>query len=51
MGDIIIKIAIPAKLEGVKDRIEELVNQETKEVIRKFEVLDKARGCLKTDNI
>ncbi|MHA1246989.1 MAG: hypothetical protein ACTSPE_06655 [Candidatus Thorarchaeota archaeon] len=49
MDDIIIKVRIPARLEGVLDKIEELVNRETQEVIRKLDVLGRARGCLRTD--
>jgi len=49
MGEIVIRIKIPDKFEGLKDKIERLVNKEVEEVIKRLETLNKARGCLKTD--
>lgn len=48
MDEIIIKIRIPAKFERLKDKIEKLMNRKVKEVIKKLEVLNRAKGCLKT---
>ena len=49
MGEIIIKAKIPKELEHLRDKIEKTVNEEVKEIIKRFEALRKAKGCLKTD--
>ena len=49
MDEIIIKIRIPAKFERLKDKIKKLMDREVKEVIKKLEVLNKAKGCLKNE--
>jgi len=49
MAEIVIKVKIPKELEHLKDRIEKTVNEEVREIIKRFEALEKARGCLKTD--
>ena len=47
--EIVIKVKMPKELEHLKDRIEKTVYGEIREIIRRFEALEKARGCLKTD--
>ena len=48
MDEIIIKVRIPGKFEKLKNKVEKLVNKEAKEVIKKLEILSRAKGCLKT---
>jgi len=49
MAEIVIKVKIPKELEHLRDRIEKTVNEEVREIVRRFEALEKAKGCLKTD--
>nr|MDO8080377.1 hypothetical protein [Candidatus Freyarchaeota archaeon] len=49
MDEIVIKIKIPEEFEELKEKIEKLVNREAEEVIKKLEVLKRAKGCLKTE--
>ncbi len=49
MTEIVVKFKIPKELEHLKDRIEKALNEEVKDILRKFEALERARGCLKTD--
>ena len=49
MDEIIIKVRIPGKFEKLKNKVEKLMNKEVKEVIKKLEVLNRAKGCLKTE--
>ncbi|MGQ9722240.1 MAG: hypothetical protein ACUVXA_13070 [Candidatus Jordarchaeum sp.] len=49
MGEIVIKIKIPEGFEELKEKIENLVNREAEEVIKKLAVLKSAKGCLKTE--
>jgi len=49
MAEIVIKVKIPKELEHLRDRIEKTVNEEVRKIVRRFEALKKAKGCLKTD--
>ncbi|MHA1209997.1 MAG: hypothetical protein ACTSSA_08225 [Candidatus Freyarchaeota archaeon] len=49
MDEIIIKIRIPEEFADLKEKIANLVNREAEEVIKKLEVLKRAKGCLKTE--
>ncbi len=49
MGEIIVRIEIPDEFEGMKKKIENLISRETKEVIKRLEAINRAKGCLKTD--
>ena len=49
MVEIVIRVRIPKELEHLKDRIEESVNKEVGTIIKRLEVLRKAKGCLKTE--
>jgi len=47
--DIVVRVRIPKELEHLRDRIEETVSKEVETVIKRLEVLRRARGCLKTE--
>ncbi|MEX2704686.1 MAG: hypothetical protein Q6352_005415 [Candidatus Freyrarchaeum guaymaensis] len=49
MDEIIIKIRIPEEFADLKEKIANLLNRESEEVIKKLEVLKRAKGCLKTE--
>ncbi|MHA1578261.1 MAG: hypothetical protein ACTSUQ_01370 [Candidatus Freyarchaeota archaeon] len=49
MDEIIIKIRIPEEFADLKEKIANLMNREAEEVIKKLEVLKRAKGCLKTE--
>jgi FtsZ-binding cell division protein ZapB len=49
MDEIVIKIKIPEEFEELKEKIENLINREAEEIIKKLAVLKRAKGCLKTE--
>jgi len=49
MDEIIIKIRIPEEFADLKEKIANLLNRESEEVIKKLEVLKRAKDCLKTE--
>jgi len=49
MEEVVIRVKILDEFEHLRDRIEEIVNRETREIIKRLEILRKTKGCLKTE--
>ncbi len=48
MGEIMIKARIPKELEGSEKEIENILRKKVEDTIKRFEMLKKTEGILKT---
>jgi len=49
MKEITVKVKIPDEFEGFEKEIEDIINKEVEEVIKRLKALNKAKGCLRTN--